>query len=481
MQGENRIKSCRGTITVFLSLTLLVMISLVTAVVASARDRSMRMRVEMAMDMGMQSVFAEYNRALLEEFDLYFIDSSYGNVKGDSYYTAQRFRNYMDYNLNPAKGQVITLSRDLFGLGTDSVNVNMESLATDSGGRVFKRQAITYIKDKYGMSLIEDIAGAKNEYEQYGIDDYDAAKMREENAKKLKKADNAKDEEGEKIEYTNPADKVEKSRAGVLSLLLEDAEVSDRSLNLSSRVSERTLKSGDGIVGASGLDSVNNDMLFDLYIEEKFSSYIKDVGRKGLRYEIEYILNGGKTDKDNLRKTVEKLLMIRESANCIYIFDDEAITEQAKVVSEIICALIEMPELEEPFTYSILFAWAFAESCVDVRTLLDGGRVPIVKSKENWNLKTIADAIAFKSHLKDGQKNSTGIDYRIYMQLLLLMENDKDKIYRSLDMIENDLHYITGNENLKMDDCIEFLEVEAKVSSAYGREYEIVRSYGYFV
>lgn len=478
MTDKNRIYSSSGTITVFLSLTLLVMISLITVVVESARERSMRMRIEMAMDMGMQSVFAEYNKALLEEFDLYFIDSSYGNDNGDAYYTAQRFKNYMDYNLNPVKGQMLVLSRDLFGLSADSVNVNMETRATDSGGRVFKRQAIQYIKDKYGMSIVEEMSKVKADYEQYEMEDYDVATRREENAKKLKKADDACDDEGEKIEYTNPADKVEKSRSGVLNILLEK-EVSDRTLKLSSRLSERHLKAGDGIVGAGDLDDIKSDILFGMYINDKFSSYVNDVGRNGLHYEIEYILNGEKSDKDNLRKTVEKLLLIRETANCMYIFDDETITEQAKAVAEIIAALIEMPELEEPFEYSILFAWAFAESCVDVRTLLDGGKVPIMKDAGNWNLKTIADAVTFKAHLNDGIKNNSGLDYRIYMQLLLLMEKDRDKIYRSMDMIENDLHYIVGNESLKMDECIEFMELEANVSSAYGRNFSIVRSFGY--
>ncbi len=68
----------KGSITVFLTLILGVILSLVLTVVESARYSTEIARIEMSLYMGLHSIFAEYNRELLSQYDLYFIDSSYG-------------------------------------------------------------------------------------------------------------------------------------------------------------------------------------------------------------------------------------------------------------------------------------------------------------------------------------------------------------------------------------------------------------------
>lgn len=473
-------KRYKGTITVFLSLTLMVILSLLLAVIASARDKSMRMRCEAAMDMGLQSVFAEYNRALLEEFDLYFIDSSYGNSEGSSYYTAQHLKDYVNYNLNPSKGEVLNLSRDMYGMSVTDTNVLMESLATDSGGRVYKRQAVRYMKDKYGISIVEGCRQISDDYKEYEVDEYDPEEERDKYEKKLKKADDAKDEEGNKIDYKNPADKIDKNRSGMLEVLLGECDVSDADIYGENLAGKRMIKSGNGIVAENGdVDSAVSDLLFISYLTDKFSSYISDKGRKGLSYEVEYIINGKESDKENLEMTVAKLLSIREAANCIYAFTDESIMEQSCAAGLVVSTLLLMPELEEAFGAVIALSWAFAESCVDVQTLLKGGKVPMIKTPDSWVLKTLAEAFTYKTHLNKGAAVSEGADYCTYLQMLLNMTAESSRIIRSIEMIENDLHYMAGNQEFKMDNCIEFLEIEAVVESIFGNKYQIDRYFGY--
>lgn len=470
----------KGVITVYMTLTLMIIISLLTAIIASARDRSMRMRCENAMDMGMQSIFGEYNRALLDEFDLYFIDSSYGNTNGSSYYTAQHLKDYMQYNLNPAKDQFLPLSRDMFGLSVEDVKVEVESLATDSTYRVYKRQAVHYVKDIYGLSALESLQQAKDTYTQYGVGEYDVEAEKEKNNKKLKKAKNAKDENGNKIEFENPADKIESKRPGMLKLLLEEKEVSDRTADTQELIPNRQLKSGDGIVALSeNIDSVAEDMLFQIYLMDKFSSYTKDKGREGLKYELEYILNGKNSDSKNLETTVSLLMATREAANCIHIFTDEQLKSQAKTVAGIICDFLCVPELADTLAYSICFAWSFAETCVDIRTLLDGGKVPMMKDYSTWVLKDLTSALSFKAHLKDGRNCKEGFDYNTYLGVFIMFKSDREKLERSLAMIENDMRHMKGNDHFQMDDCIEFLDVTVTIKSSYNRSYSIRRYFGY--
>ena len=69
----------KGYITVFLSLSLTLILSLVFTVIEGARISAIRMKFECVADIGMNSVLAEYNRELLSQYDLLFVDTSYGS------------------------------------------------------------------------------------------------------------------------------------------------------------------------------------------------------------------------------------------------------------------------------------------------------------------------------------------------------------------------------------------------------------------
>ena len=83
----------RGSITVFLSISLTIILSLIGAVIESARYSALRTRTEMIMEMGLMSIFAEYNRELLKDYDLLFIDTTYGTNKADIAATEEHLKN----------------------------------------------------------------------------------------------------------------------------------------------------------------------------------------------------------------------------------------------------------------------------------------------------------------------------------------------------------------------------------------------------
>lgn len=469
----------KGTITVFLTLVLLVITSLLTTVIVSALDRSMRMRTEIAMDMGMQSIFGEYSRALLKEYDLYFIDSGYGNEHGGSYYTAEHLRNYIEYNLKPEKGLLLSGGRSMFGLKAKDTRITMESLATDNNAAVYKRQAIHYAKNKYGISIIEGITEARNSCRSSGVESYDVEEKRRENARKLKRMKDAKDEDGNPIAYDDPVEKIESKRAGIMKILLPDGEISGKSIRPSELVSYRDINSGSGIIeNKENLNSMTNNLLFDVYLADKFSSFTEDRGHKGLKYELEYILKGNAQDSKNIKETVRDLLIFREGANMLFLLADSKRKSEAELIAAAVCAIIMMPDLEKALTEAILFAWSFAESCVDVRTLLDSGKVPIMKDDTTWIL-SFPQALNFRAHLKDGKRVCSGLNYTSYLRLFLAKESSDKKVYRSMDMIEEDLRKMKGNDHFKMDNCIEFIEARCEIINRFGDRYIIDRYFGY--
>lgn len=66
----------KGTITVFLSLISMLFLSLFCTMAESVRVQAARFQAAAAFDMGLFSVFGEYDRVLLEEYDLWFLDGS---------------------------------------------------------------------------------------------------------------------------------------------------------------------------------------------------------------------------------------------------------------------------------------------------------------------------------------------------------------------------------------------------------------------
>ncbi|MDE5679690.1 MAG: hypothetical protein K2I01_04580, partial [Lachnospiraceae bacterium] len=100
-------KEAGGYLTVFLSLILSVMLSLCLTLVLGARENSRRMEIECVTDIGTDSILAEYHRELLRQYDLLFIDTSYGTANASYYQTAAHLQNYIAYNLG---GEEIFLS-----------------------------------------------------------------------------------------------------------------------------------------------------------------------------------------------------------------------------------------------------------------------------------------------------------------------------------------------------------------------------------
>ena len=71
----------KGTITVFLSLISMLFLSLFCTMAESVRVQAARFQAAAAFDMGLFSIFGEYDRVLLEEYDLWFLDGSSEEAK----------------------------------------------------------------------------------------------------------------------------------------------------------------------------------------------------------------------------------------------------------------------------------------------------------------------------------------------------------------------------------------------------------------
>ena len=77
----------------------------------------------------------------------------------------------------------------------------------------------------------------------------------------------------------------------------------------------------------------------------------------------------------------------------MYLMSDETKKNEIRIAAAALCALILQPGLAPLMEGAILLAWAYAESIYDVKSLLSGGRIPLLKDSGSWHYSLTAGGI----------------------------------------------------------------------------------------
>lgn len=478
-KGEGNLQR-RGEITVFLSLILTLVLSFVGAVIESGRIQALRMKLELVADMGMDSVLAEYQKELLEEFDLFFVDGAYGKGTFDLEQVRSHLQNYLYYNITPQK-ETVSLHTEFLPLSLGDIELYNFAQATDDYGAVLKRQAVDYTEDRLSLGLLDQLlpeieAGKQNLKKTEELEK--KKKQTEEKRKEIEIPEEIKEELGEK--HKNPIEAVSAVRSkGILSCVLKNPQsLSKKQVDLSGILSRRQLVKGTGCQYRPAREDTVSEVLFGEYILEKMSFATKIKGKAPLSYQIEYILAGRETDAENLEAVAKQLLLLREGVNFIYLLSDTVKYNEAKALAAVIAGFTGLEPLIEVTAAAILFAWAYGESIVDVRKLLSGGKVPLLKSKQTWQLSMKQLLDLSKNLDAKGRDSSAGWSYEQYLRILLAAENKNQKVMRTMDMIEAYVRVNSDDKHFCLDSCFE--GVTSSIYFQSGKyEWSIERAYYY--
>lgn len=483
-------KEKNGYITVYLTLTLGVMLSLVFVLLEAVRNETIRTEIEGVMDIGLFSVFGEFNRQLLEQYDLFFIDTSYGEGRPDIKRTEEHLQYYMNENFYKETIGGWLGFRDLTALSCDNVELECYMYASDKQGEVLKYQIVDYMQDKIGIDTAEKILpefGVLKDGNYMSMDfskQWDMADEKLNNLVEEKRQEMIDPETGEEIPIglDNPANYVKAVKAqGILGLALPpEKELSSVVIHPEYYFSQRIPSQGQGTLNIqeSLIDKATESYLLTEYLMEKCSSYSSGIEKAVLKYQIEYLLAGQAGDLENLEEVVEDILHIREGVNFTYLISDEKKTAEADALAWAVSALLFSPEIKEAVKATILFAWSYAESVKDIRILLDGNKLPLLKSSDTWNTP-LSQLLMFTSCLDQYEVSAEGMVYEDYLRLFLSLKSEKEILYRFMDICEMDIRVTEGNEYFQMDGCISAVKAKANVSSDYGNGYEITRTYTY--
>jgi len=266
---------------------------------------------------------------------------------------------------------------------------------------------------------------------------------------------------------------------GILGLVLpDDAVISEKEADVSVFTSNRNLQKGMGDI--KGRESGGADKLFlQAYAMNKLGTYREPGNPGALDYQVEYIVGGRGSDRENLKKTVNRILLLREAANAAYLYTDPEKRAQSGALAASLCTALLIPEGAFVVEKLLLLGWAYGESLLDVRQLMAGGKVPLVKTGAGWQLE-LSNIGQIFTMLQEGQaKNTSGLDYNDYLQILLFASSGHSLAFRCMDMIEQNIRLKPGKGNFRIDSCMECLEMETRFLSPSGNQWTAVRNYGY--
>ena len=214
--------------------------------------------------------------------------------------------------------------------------------------------------------------------------------------------------------------------SGVLSQVLENPEnVSKNTISGSNLPS--TLK---GKKNNSLSKEIKNKCVNALYAGLKFGNYNNPEKNTVLKYELEYVISGKDSDKENLASVVEKIVLAKTGINMAYLITDKEKIEQVSAIAASVAIVTGLPFLEPVAKGVLISAWSMAEAVNDMKILLSGGKVALTKSKGSW--RTSIDNITNGGKKED----SKGLSYKEYCQILIAVQNTGDSLYRIMDLIQ---------------------------------------------
>lgn len=465
----------KGAITVFLSLISILFLSLFCTMLESARIQGARFQAAAAFDMGLFSVFGEYDRVLLEEYDLWFLDA--GEIGTVPERLGVKLQNDIMPNLNPARELRVAGSWNLFPTELETCTVERYALATDNGGEVFYQQAVENEKELFAGHLADGIRRTAEEMkkqekqaENYQNEEKTAEINLEQARQAQAEAEAAQKEqpgeaqqpepdagEGQETgepsaeKKKNPLDVIKKlKKTGVLSLVMKDtSRIEKGKLKVKDLPSKRTLQKGNLKIKEN--KSPADEAVFLSYLKKHFQCAVEKDGGRGLVCELEYLIGGKETDVENLKRVVHKLLLIREGVNYACISGSQAMKGEALALAAAIAGSTAVPALTTALQKALMLAWAYGESLLDLRVLLAGGRTPLIKTEKDWKL-SLERLIDLEQVLEEcdagGGKGQT---YQEYLTGLLALTAKKQRNLRALDLIEAYRRGEKGGETFRAD------------------------------
>lgn len=474
-------------LTVCLAMCLTLILALCVTLVEGVRQNAGRLEVECITDIALQSIMAEYHQELFEQYGILAIDTSYGTASCGKERVEEHLRYYINKNINC---QQVFLSqflyRDFLRLEMKETEVTSVSILTDFNGAIFRKSAVDAVKSFVGLDLLDEVKKWMQVIEVEGLEESDKATAKAEADKELADYDGTKVKikEGlwDTVSVSNPTDTLEKKRKmGILLHLVEDEkELSQAVLCGENLIAERmekgAINSGNVMLEEmSEAEALAQRFLFQEYLLRFMGYYGQEEAEDLLKYQMEYLIAGKDSDVENLRTVANRICFIREAANVMYLLGSETRQAEIDLFTKVLSSLIMLPQLAPLMETVIVLGWAYAESVYDVKTIMNGGRIPLIKDDVNWHYG-LTTALLGELQAYGGEE---GLSYEDYLRIFMMFEEVDTLTKRAMNMVEADMRSTAGNACFRLDACYVEIEAVLNFESTFGYEYVITRRKSY--
>lgn len=448
----------KGEVTAFLSLVFVLILAFVTSILNSAVIQTTKSIKRQDVDRALFSLFGEYDPVLFEQYDIFAVDT--GKAEDE-----QR--------------QQIISRLHYYGSSDMKHEISGIQFLTDEMGTVFKEQAMQYMAYTYGLSSMTDLIGMTKEWEKVEIA---ANEIKNHNSKfdqdlsEITTKENGK----EQFEFVSEIQKLPL----LTSVLPKTFECSTKAVQQEKLLFMRKQNVGKGeFYIRSDSSSLQNSLLFREYLLKKFTNALslrEEMESKQLSYEVEYLIGEKNNDRENLETVLREIALIRTGANYIFLMNDPQKKAEAETMAALLAVLIFFPEGIELITQILLIVWAFAESVQDLKALMNGSKVPLIKKAEQWNISL--DSVIHKQisqNLPQSQQQKNGLEYKDYLRILLFLKNTDTLTMKALDRIEGNLRLIHEKPDLSLDFYMTKIRLKNQATLHPGIQYEFPAYFGY--
>ena len=456
-------KKNKGQTTVFLSLALVLIISLICTLLESARSEGLRLRLQTAANAAIASAFSMYDIQVWERYGLLFFADRIGN--------GQEFREVVDRYTGLNTREDDAVGGDWISFSEASSADISYVLATDDHGEVFVRAVCTYMRQCGLIREIKDMQEQWNsarekisgldmtnsegeldlgrignllEQVQEGLEDFVQAP---DGATAPSGGDGAGNGEGAGAAAEESAEAMSLSQAleifAGLTQKLENWRRRGLLMVVCSRVPEVSEKpiSRAALPSALGGESkdrragepMDHDLIDNLIFREYLLTHLNSYREKpGEMLELEYTLTGKDSDLASLSSTVKRLAAVRTGLNYIFLQTHSDYRLEIAGAAAALAILVGSGEAVEAIEMLLTLLWALAEAVCDVRMLMGGKKVPLIKEEQDWKLSLRGAALADES----GEGGGRGLEYKDYIRLLLYLAGTDTLAYRAMDCIQ---------------------------------------------
>ncbi len=421
----------RGQITVFLSLIMAVMLIIGLTVLEVIRINAGKVIFSCGANGAMEDLKAGYQAELFKNYHLLLLDGSFGG-QGEAA-MEKCVSEYMEYTLSHGGGSDILLT-DIILTGT--VGVLQEDCTP------LKNEIVEYMKIYSEISAVDDLLDMimniedVSEEAQYAI-----------NTGKNEENESESDWKGE-----DPRDVLREGMgSGLISIVTPDGTVPSKnefdldnypskkqgiSESVDTEINLENIDILESQLGTSDYDCVlplQENYYGIAYGLECFDYYTCKQGYNNpMKCEVEYLICGNNNDYDNLSSVINKIILHRLPFNFIYLLTDKA---RLSKIEAIAITLSLIPGVSyAAVKYLLIGCWSYAETIVEVKSLLAGNKIPYIKSAETWitDIENLGSIGKIESIDYEG---AAGIDYKGFL-MILMAENIQRLYYRMADIIQ---------------------------------------------